>query len=161
MLTSLLDRIFPTKTLRTPEGELYLRRWIIFGRLDQHCDSSRSWIKKPWSPFGRALYLHNMLGPDAGRDRHDHPWNFRSKVLAGGYVEEVQSEGQVLMIPRLAGDYDFRPAEWLHRVSYVLPNTWTLVLCGRREREWGFLVDSGMGLRWVREDVYRRMYLNG
>ena len=157
----LLTRIFPTKTLWTPESELYLRRWVIFGRLDKHCDNSSSFIKKPWSPFGRGLYLHQMLGPDAGRHVHDHPWNFRSLVLRGGYVETVVSEINEFHNVRCQGDYDYRPPEWLHRITYVLPNTWTLVLCGRREREWGFLVkDRGLE-HWVREDVYRKMYLHG
>lgn len=36
--------------------------------------------------------LHHFTGPDVG-DPHDHPFAFTTKILAGGYVEEVWRRG--------------------------------------------------------------------
>jgi hypothetical protein len=58
---------------------LYLQRWFIMGRGGDDGRAGTSW----------ALMLHRMHRPDEDRAHHDHPWNFWTLVLWGGYVEEV------------------------------------------------------------------------
>lgn len=100
-----------------PDGSVYLRRWYL--------------VSTPW--FG--VYLHHIVQPDPDRDLHDHPWDFVSVVLRGGYTEEL---------PRCrtrhwpAGTMHRMRAEDMHRICYGAPSTWTLLLVGRRRREWGF-----------------------
>lgn len=117
------------------DGEVYLTRWYL--------------VSTPW--FG--VYLHRFDGPDPDADPHDHPWNFVTMVLRGGYDEEaLRRHGDVLevvdchhrpLVPRR------RTLDTRHKVARLwrVP-TWTLVVVGRRQREWGFWLDGGAG-SWV------------
>ncbi|MCZ7644776.1 MAG: hypothetical protein M5U26_05755 [Planctomycetota bacterium] len=120
-----------TERIKTPEGEPYLTRYTL--------------LHLP----GLRVYLHHLHRADEDRHLHDHPWNFTSLVLKGGYVEET-----------LAGSREHRPgavirhrAEDVHRVA-SLPkgSAWTLVFCGRKRRSWGFLVEQN----WVDSSAYLR-----
>lgn len=103
-------------------GGVYLRRWTL--------------LETPWFAF----YLHKMLGPDADRWLHDHPFRFLSVVLRGGYDEEVHAEGNEERVRwfSVKGSSTFHRIVRLHRRP-----TWTLVLRGRRHKEWGFLTPNG------------------
>lgn len=104
------------------EGNLYLRRWRL--------------IQTPL--FG--VYLHKIMQPDADRDLHDHPWNFISIVLSGGYSEQVEGG----FVKRKLFSIARRTAATAHRIArlFKVP-TWTLVLVGRRKKSWGFYTPSG------------------
>lgn len=115
------------KTVDIPDKEYphltYLRRFIVF--------------KTPYC----ALYLHRIYMPDGDRDPHNHPFGFLSVVLRGGYTEErhgfaprVRRWGS-LAITRLK---DFHFIRLLARRPTI-----TLVLCGPRQQEWGFMTDEG------------------
>lgn len=112
---------FVIPNLDNPE-ETYLTRWRI--------------IQTPWF----ALYLHRMDGPDSRDTLHDHPWNFTSVVLKGGYVERrlnthdmtVNDVHRVERINRMH-TYDAHAISRLLRVP-----TWTLMFVGRRVRTWGY-----------------------
>ena len=41
---------------------------------------------------GNSVLLHFFPRPDADRAFHDHPWDFRTTVLDGGYVELVTQD---------------------------------------------------------------------
>ena len=93
----------------------YLLRWYVVPR-------------NPWF----NVYLHKFLRDDDDRALHDHPWPWRRRGLV------------------------YRPATWRHRVAlpyavdehgHVTPEIreanqkvpcWTLIVTGRRTREWGF-----------------------
>lgn len=105
-----LDRI-------TLEGRPYINRWRI--------------VQTPWF----ALYLHHILSSDdLARGLHDHPWDFLSLILSGGYWE-ITPEGRTWRGP---GSVVRHKAEDYHGVECTRP-AWTLVWCGRRRRGWGFL----------------------
>ena len=57
-------------------------RWGLYA---EHLGNyMRRWIARcPWF----TLRLHNILQSDEGRDHHDHPFDFTSLILRGGYVE--------------------------------------------------------------------------
>jgi hypothetical protein len=130
---------------------LYMRRWRIAGY-----NATLPTI------FGRNLMLHKMVRPDGDPDPHDHPWDFWSLVVWGGYVEHVYNmvAKEVHREPRhfpwhvhrklLA--LDFRDATHMHRVHTLFKGvSWTLVMTSGRQREWGFWTDKG----WVHWKQYK------
>jgi hypothetical protein len=100
----------------------YLTRWRL--------------IQTPW--FG--IYLHRFDGPDPRPTLHDHPWNFLSVVLRGGYIErrldpmtrDVNECHRIRFVNRLR-THDAHAITRLLRVP-----TWTLMFVGVRRRTWGY-----------------------
>jgi len=77
---------------------------------------------------------------------HNHPWDFRSAVLSGGYTEErfwLDKDGklQTEVKEYVAGDVNVVPANMFHNVISVKPGTVTFLDCGpaRTGNEWGYL----------------------
>lgn len=127
--------------------ETYLTRWRI--------------VQTPWF----ALYLHRMDGPDSRPTLHDHPWDFLSIVLRGGYVErrldpltrQVNEHRTVRRVNRMR-THDAHAIRSLLRVP-----TWTLLLVGARRRTWGYIEPSwhaGYGQRgeWVWTEFSQHPY---
>jgi len=100
-------------------------------------------IRTPWF----SLYLHRFLRSDNDRHFHDHPWNFWTLLLSGGYREHTPDG--TFWRRRLSLLY--RPAEWQHWVEIVKP-VWTLVMVTPKRREWGFVTERG----WVNWRTYDR-----
>lgn len=93
-------------------------------------------VQTPW--FG--LYLHRIGTPDSRPTLHDHPWNFVSIVLRGGYRERRAYDG----VDHHIRWVNIKRAEGLHWIDSLDRNpTWTLVLVGRRRREWGYVDADG------------------
>jgi hypothetical protein len=111
-------------------------------------------IATPWGD----IKVHNILRPDHGRDMHDHPWPFLAVILRGGYTEQVPErwvDGQPKGIKkqyRGRGSVYRVPATYVHRIHslYTKPATWSLVLTGKRCREWGYWAETG----WVDWKTY-------
>lgn len=97
------------------------------------------------------IYLHKFVRSDYDEALHDHPWWFISLILKGAYTEYTP-EGRER---RKAGSIAYRPATHMHRVQLdshpviatertrVRPTrqeipTWTLIVTGKKVREWGF-----------------------
>ncbi|WP_375382444.1 hypothetical protein [uncultured Sphingomonas sp.] len=87
---------------------------------------------------GRAL--HRFTRPEPTAHPHDHPWPFRTRILAGSYVEEVFTvlpDGSWTMTPaeRVTGATYEIAATHIHRIV-ALPagECWTLVHAGPHER---------------------------
>lgn len=81
-------------------------------------------------------YLHNYRRPDLDRREHNHPWKeAHTIVLRGGYVETRDG----IRRTRLPGDHAAFDRETFHRITAVLPGTWTLFYAGPKHgRGWGF-----------------------
>lgn len=106
-------------------GKDYLRRWWIVPR-------------NPWC----NLYLHEVLKSDDDRALHDHPWDNRSFLIFGSYIEHTP-EGSFV---RRAGDVIERAASALHRLEVIPGETAvSLFMTGPKLREWGFACPQG----WV------------
>jgi hypothetical protein len=145
----LLLRLFPRAIIRSEDGDPYLIRYTLL-----------------WTPWFR-LYAHHILRSDEDRDMHCHPWAFVSLVLAGGYREHrpvlridgkdvrcscitTNNDDETYGCPRRPLSIAFRRAEDMHRVELFQKDSreipaWTLVACGRKKREWGFMTPDG----WV------------
>lgn len=103
--------------------------------------------------------LHCMFQPDDDGALHDHPFDFETEILAGGYAEalpsdEWQASDRVLgppvaacVIRRYPGQRISHVAAQLHAV-YMLPagRSWSKVITGPEVREWGF---HPFGSAWV------------
>lgn len=94
---------------------------------------------------GWKLNVHVFHRSDAD-DLHDHPWPFVSLILWRGYIEHTP-QGRRRQWP---GMLLFRRAGHAHRVELVdgKPAV-TLVLVGKRHREWGFFTPAGW-VEWTR-----------
>lgn len=91
-------------------------------------------------PFN--IFIHKfIIGDDA--DKHDHPWNFFTLILSGGYYEEyeenIEGEKVTLTKYRAPGFFQYVNSTHTHRVT--LPENkgcWTLFIPLKKNREWGF-----------------------
>ena len=88
---------------------------------------------------GWQLCLHVFHRSDAD-ELHDHPWPFWTLLLWRGYREHTPTGNRRVWPGMLL----FRPATWAHRVELIRGRrAVSLVLMGRRVREWGFFTPSG------------------
>lgn len=118
------------------DGSLYMGRYTLF---------ETKWL---------SARVHNIATPDLDRHFHDHPWNFVSLVLRGGYVERRPAQISPCFIPgtgeeygrdtfRGAGSISYRRACDRHRITEVEKDTWTLVIYGPKIQWWGFYAPEG------------------
>lgn len=134
-LYSFLDRFFRHFEIKGSDGSLYLRRWALV-RL---------------GPV--RLNLHHIVRSDEDRFLHDHPWDFTSLIIRGGYTEQTlevvpdgTNEPKIMYRWFGVGRILRRKAEHAHRLELSPERcAWTLVLLGPRRRVWGFHATDG----WV------------
>jgi len=91
--------------------------------------------------FDIAVRVHHILRSDEGRDPHDHPWDFCTIVLRGGYVEDCfDANGDFVGADwHGPGSILFRRAHDLHMLWLPPGHTaWTLFITGRKRQKWGF-----------------------
>lgn len=135
-------------------GNIYMRRFILL------------------LPFGLGtIRLHNIMRSDDDRHLHDHPFDFTSFLLNGGYIEAVPCEscGGTRVERDHAGvshpcqdcwdgrrrnvwprfSIVRRSAEALHSLTLERP-VWTLVFAGPKRRDWGFDTEIG----WISNERY-------
>jgi hypothetical protein len=122
-----------------------------------------------WSTKRCGIYLHKILRTDTDRNLHDHPFDFTSIILWGGYWEhgrQAVDHWREHLPPHGLVEQTFEPVRrwygigsiirhWacdLHRVELDRP-AWTLFIRGPRVREWGFLTEDG----WVPWDKYENL----
>ena len=101
--------------------------------------------------------IHQFTAPDLG-DPHDHPWEFRSTVLRGGYIEEAyRPDGSVETLVRLPGDrFEIAPNH-VHRIVRLMDDVcWTCIeVLGPKVQEPGFYRwENGVMLsrRWFEDE---------
>lgn len=91
---------------------------------------------------GYTLRLHRILRPDADRCPHDHPYWMVRLIVKGGYIEECGPERRVEH--RRPGDITLHPPLFQHRILELLDReSWSLVITGPHERQWGFYTAQG------------------
>jgi len=107
------------------DGDIYLTRFHLFQ-----------------TPLCSVM-IHWINLPDPQPDLHDHPNDFISLVVRGGYVEEIPDPKDVgaILIRRIRY-INFVQAKNRHRILDVKKPTVTLVLANRVKRNWGFWVDG-------------------
>lgn len=97
------------------------------------------------NPSKRTIKLMEWLSDDPREKPHDHPFEFDSKILEGGYEEEVfwleNGEVKTEMRSYKKGDINRFRHGFFHNVRSVEKGTATLLLCGpsRPGNPWGYL----------------------
>lgn len=138
--------------IRRDNGELYMMRYNLF-----QCPA-----------FTIKLHIFHLSDDEC---MHDHPWWFLSFILWGGYVEHTEKEmieehyqtsdknpeylinrKYIKKESKIVHPFSilFRPAEHKHRVE-VHQKCVTLVITGRRTRQWGFWTKNG----WIEYFKYK------
>lgn len=132
------------------------RRRIINDREDNEPYLERYYVfLKDRKNFPFNIFIHKFLKSDPD-DLHDHPWEFRTFILAGGYWEH-REEGPPLASSmrtywRGPGSYIYAPIDTFHRVELDrdIPYCWTLFIPSVNMRNWGFKTING----WIQHEEY-------
>jgi len=136
---------------------------VILGRNDGNAYLLRFWLTPPQAgndqgfESGESVLLHFFARGDDDQSLHDHPWDFQTTILSGGYWEHLPPSNYMGFTGVFSDDHNMPGPEWnvrrefraagqtvkrdatqLHCVGEVLPGTVTLVRTGPRWREWGF-----------------------
>jgi hypothetical protein len=114
--------------------EKYLERYYLFFK------------ERGNFPFN--IFLHKFLKSDPD-DLHDHPWAFRTFIIAGGYWEYLEDGSKHWRGPltfRYASATTFHRIELDKNINYC----WTLFIPGKKIREWGFKTKDG----WINNSKY-------
>jgi hypothetical protein len=104
-------------------------------------------FQTPWL----SVFLHRIHQPDVDRDPHDHPWPFVSVILSGDYEERVwagkgrrRNDLHSMAFQRNRGSVHVMSRKRAHKITEVRGQLWTLVITGRRSRNWGFWTPDGL-----------------
>ncbi|KFF48129.1 hypothetical protein GY26_16265 [Gammaproteobacteria bacterium MFB021] len=134
-------------------GETYMRRWWLFNPYDHETRKPRH----RWCPI--SIRVHHIMKPDDDRHLHDHPWNARTIILRGSYLEEVAPDsgphmngrfrpGLGSLRVRQRGDTARIGYGQFHRITSVSRDgVYTLFISGAHRGTWGFLV-GGQKVPW-------------
>jgi hypothetical protein len=120
------------KEIRSKEGKLHFRRWQL--------------LKTPWF----SIYIHGIYAPDQDKHLHNHPWDYKSLVLKGSYIEET-TVGTNILSP---GTFTSRSGESYHKIKKLLTKSvYTLFIVTPVKRVWGYQVDG----KWMHNEEYRKL----
>lgn len=165
------------RAMRTPyshllhgDGSVYMERYWLApsahkgSASDEGCYIAK-WYREPsvWllQKLGIAVRVHRICTPDFDRALHDHPFNWASIVLRGGYLELrpvsvdpcfdvdlgidplAPDDENTIGEWRLPGSFAFRRATDRHRITDIMRDTWTLFITGPKVQWWGFYTPQG------------------
>ena len=100
------------------------------------------------------LRVHHIHRSDEDTEFHDHPWDFRSLILRGSYLERTPSDPDgSAFVP---GDWNAKRATDLHRLEVLSGPVITLVWRGPQRRKWGFQGLDGVWMPY--EEFLDRKY---
>lgn len=91
LVDKLLCRLLPHRDIWKDVGgerKLYLRRWFL-----KKSDRDRAGEEGD----SGGVFIHRICMSDEDPDPHDHPWDFTTLILAGGYSDE---QWDVERVPR-------------------------------------------------------------
>lgn len=118
---------------------LYMDRWWLFNPYGKDAQGRTTPPRWPGLP---SVRVHHICLPDDDQHEHNHPWDARTIILRGYYLEERQSQRPALR-PMLAGDTAAINADDFHRViSVSRGGVFTLFFTWQYIADWGFQVDG-------------------
>ena len=143
----LINRSFktPYTHITSADGnDVYMGRWWFFNPYPIGSSGNR-----PRWQFPISVRVHHICREDSDRDLHDHPWNARTIILKGWYVEQRDvTRALTGLRNREAGDTATLKFGEFHRICEVSPGgVWTIFITGKYRGTWGFLVD-GVKVQW-------------
>jgi hypothetical protein len=123
----------PYNNILSSDGtEVYMERYWVF---NPTIGEKR---KYQWIPL--SIRLNKINKPDNDRHLHDHPFNARTFILKGAYIEErlhgrIRSRMYGSTATLMYGEY--------HKITSVTNGgVYTLFVTGKYQGMWGFLVDG-------------------
>ncbi len=120
------------KEIKSKSGEVHFRRWEI--------------LKTRWG----SIWLHAIYKADQDKHLHNHPWDFKSIVLKGSYLEKTEKG----IIKQHPGKFNSRSGESYHKILELLsPVVYTLFFVSPTKREWGYKVDG----KFIDHITYREL----
>lgn len=128
---------------RTPYFNLagYMNRDWLFNAYSSDTtlpESERGKAKPyPWLP---SIRIHHILREDRADHPHDHPWNARTILLRGWYVE--CRPGHPSRTRKRGNTAAIRFGEYHHIAQVSDGGVFTLFITWRYCGSWGFLVDG-------------------
>ncbi|SFD07419.1 hypothetical protein SAMN05216577_11616 [Pseudomonas citronellolis] len=142
----------PYMHLPSNENPSYMERYWVFNPYDRETNVPRWASLIPWS-----FRVHHIKREDTDRHMHDHPWDARTIILKGWYVEkrlvddadwcERFGRDHTLHIRRRGDTAPLRFGEY-HSITEVSEGgVYTLFISGRWRGVWGFLV-NGVKVPW-------------
>ena len=134
------------RSQRTPYMHLpgYMRRFWIFNGYDHETRVKRF-------PRLPSIRIHHILREDRAAHLHDHPWDARTIILDGWYIErrrDVDLTAEFgfdvdVMHRRQPGDTAALTTADFHHIDIVSPGgVWTMFITWADVGSWGFLVDG-------------------
>lgn len=131
----------PYEHIRSQDGRsVYMYRYWLFNPYPFSNARLRKWPRVPVS-----IRLHVIQRPDQDRHLHDHPWDARTIILAGGYAER---RANAEVVQRREGDTATLKHGEYHRIVRVNgASAVTLFFTYRYRGTWGFLV-NGKKVPW-------------
>ena len=105
----------------------------------EECPYMRRWV---FNFYFFSIRIHQWYRSDDKRYMHNHAFNFLTIVLTGGYADVTEVNYNKNYDVLGVGSIRYRKANHTHYVGYPVPGTITLLLCGSKRQNWGFLVNG-------------------
>lgn len=103
--------------------------------------------------LGIAIRVHHILRPDYAAHPHDHPWDARTFVMSGAYIDDrthTRADGRPVVVQhiRSAGSTATLNFGEFHHISWISQEpVFTLFVTFKYRGPWGFLV-NGVKIPW-------------
>jgi hypothetical protein len=121
------------KEIKNKLGVIHFTRWEL--------------IRIPGTTI--RVYLHKISKADEDLHQHDHPWNFISLILKGGYAEVYGEKARV----RRPMSVKYTSSTQPHQVVHLFGITYSLVIAFGNRGEWGYMVND----EWFDHKTYRKL----
>lgn len=123
---------------------IYMDRWWLFNPYGKTSEGRTAPARWHWLP---SIRVHHIALRDDDQHEHDHPWEARTIILRGWYMENRTVHGLRSRVMR-QGMTDTISAGQFHRISHVSDDgAYTLFFTWRFIEQWGFNVD-GKKIPW-------------
>ena len=148
-------KLTPYCHLPSDDCPTYMERYWVFNPYDRVTNKPRF---SPLIPV--SIRVHHIIREDFERALHDHPWNARTIILKGWYIEKRFNPEFESMLPASPSNPEFvavirRPGDTarlrfgeFHTIVQLSDDdTYTLFFSWKWRGVWGFLVD-GVKVPW-------------
>lgn len=130
------------RSRRTPYRHLdgYMHRWWLFNAYEDGGGYvKQGWLRKRLP----SIRVHKILREDRDQHMHDHPWDARTIILDGQYIERCQEDGLFKNMLRSPGCTRAIRFGEFHRIRWVqAEGVYTLFFTWKYMGTWGFNVDG-------------------
>ena len=118
---------------------LYMDRWWLLNPYSKDAAGASIPAAKSWLP---SVRVHHICLPDDDQHEHDHPWDARTIILRGWYIEERFSHNLPTRVMTAGMTSPIRAGDF-HRIARVSDGgVYTLFFTWRHAEDWGFNVDG-------------------